>query len=698
MELLPNSVEDFTSSEYWTDFFRRYEGEDGRAFEWYGSYEALRDLLVGSLGTGGCMSGQDRRILHVGCGNSALPARLHDEGFVNITNIDFSSRVIDLMREKNKSRRGLEWVCMDIEREFGEYVERAENLGRFDAIIDKGFLDAYLSDGVSEGGSSSRDKAAKYLASSMRLLAPGGKYILVTLGQEYMAKALAMGLYDKSLEIVVEPLVEIRDSKFLPYYIEMVNRGGDLSSRGPGGAFFRFRGAGAEEACGSGSHSIWTLARRLKELSAIHWNSRHVGDFAPGEIKEYQLSGKEPRNSFFITVYDTVGKRRHRELTVGLLVPLGEEQDWLYSTRRGFEEICGQAKCKRLIVISRFYSDAEDVSWRSEQEVLDEFSRYISPLALRGSGRFPILTVGGERSLDKRCVFSCDSRHCRQILVYDISESGLERRQMIFKSNPRLIQSEVVIRRRDGSGEPEIDYFSGLSNYYVGVVLVSSLILDGEGPVGRRSALILGLGGGVLASILRKLYPSSRLAISAVEIDQSVRDVAREYFGFSEKDVQVIIGDALEHVGSCDPVDCIIVDINSGSVNDSLMCPGAEFLSREFVGKLLLSTTRDGCIIYNVSCRDSERREELFAELGAWVAGTEGGDSGTPGGLLLQAIETGEDEINELWVIKKETRDNADRVRSFIAEKQLFADGPEETPSESCSKGDLWIKRFAGLK
>ncbi|KAK9172110.1 Methyltransferase domain protein [Cryptosporidium meleagridis] len=697
MELLPNSVEDFTSSEYWSKFFKDYGGESNRAFEWYGDFEALRDLLIESLRTSGRSEPDNKRILHVGCGNSTLPAKLYDEGFTDITNIDFSSQIIELMREQNKSKKGLEWICMDIEKDFGDYVEKAENLGQFDAIIDKGFLDAYLSESTSENGLSSRKKSTDFLNSSINLLAPNGRYILITLGQEYVAKALTLGLYNKGLDVIVEPLVGIKDSKFLPYYIEIIKKS---DFRNVDKSFFRFRGSGTEEICTAEGECIWTLAKRLKELSAMFWNNKYIGDFVPGEIKEYQLNIKESKNSLFITVYDTMSKEKKRKLTVGLLVPLGEEQDWLYSTRKGFEEICSQAKCKRLIVISRFYSDSEEALKVSEQEILNEISNHISPLALKGSNRFPILTVGGDRNLDKKCIYSCDSKYSKEILVYDIQESGIEKRQMIFRSSPRLIQSEVVIRRKD-SKTIEIDYLSGLSNYYIGVILISNLILETKNQDRARNALILGLGGGILASILRKFYSKSKLHISVVEIDESVINVAKNYFGFSESETKVIIGDALEYVNNNyleieDSLDYIIVDINSGNVNDSLMCPGVEFLSKGFIEKLIVSLTKDGCIVYNVSCRDSTRREEVFNEFRDLLNKIE--EKTNSKRMILQAMETGDDEINELWIIKRETKDNIEKVRNFIIENELFINSQGNTSIDTYDQKDLWIKRFSNLK
>ena len=55
-----------------------------RPFEWYSSWPQLRPLLREALGA------TDSSLLVVGCGNSELSAQLYDDGFENVTNVDFS--------------------------------------------------------------------------------------------------------------------------------------------------------------------------------------------------------------------------------------------------------------------------------------------------------------------------------------------------------------------------------------------------------------------------------------------------------------------------------------------------------------------------------------------------------------------------------------------------------------------------------
>ncbi len=59
------------------------------------------------------------------------------EGFRNITNIDYSSVVIEKMRETHKSLESMDWIVMDIT----DMKFAAES---FDVIIEKGTLDSLL--------------------------------------------------------------------------------------------------------------------------------------------------------------------------------------------------------------------------------------------------------------------------------------------------------------------------------------------------------------------------------------------------------------------------------------------------------------------------------------------------------------------------------------------------------------------------
>ncbi len=66
-DLLPDSFEEFRSVDFWDGFFK---ARDQKAFEWYGKWKQLRQLMLQPLKD--CS-----RILMIGCGNSELSADMY---------------------------------------------------------------------------------------------------------------------------------------------------------------------------------------------------------------------------------------------------------------------------------------------------------------------------------------------------------------------------------------------------------------------------------------------------------------------------------------------------------------------------------------------------------------------------------------------------------------------------------------------
>jgi SAM-dependent methyltransferase len=86
-------------------------------------------------------------------------------------------------------------------------------------------------------------------------------------------------------------------------------------------------------------------------------------------------------------------------------------------------------------------------------------------------------------------------------------------------------------------------------------------------PERRRSALLLGLGGGSVARILRALAPTCRIV--GVEIDRDVVAAAREHLGLDALGVEVVIADALTALrAERRRFDLVIEDVFIGAVRD----------------------------------------------------------------------------------------------------------------------------------
>lgn len=93
-----------------------------------------------------------------------------------------------------------------------------------------------------------------------------------------------------------------------------------------------------------------------------------------------------------------------------------------------------------------------------------------------------------------------------------------------------------------------------------------------------QSILILGLGGGTLAKLLRKKYPEAK--ITGVEIDPMMIELGRKYLDLDKYNIDIKICDANTYNLLPKTYDLVVVDMYSG---DSFP---KEFESEEFLKKL----------------------------------------------------------------------------------------------------------------
>ena len=114
---------------------------------------------------------KEDKILNLGCGNSRLSEELSEEGYEDITNIDFSPKVIAIMEEKSKSKfPKMSFLVMDA------LDMKDFQTGTFNTVIDKGTLDSILC------GDNFVPNVQKMISEVFRILAPGGHYICITYG------------------------------------------------------------------------------------------------------------------------------------------------------------------------------------------------------------------------------------------------------------------------------------------------------------------------------------------------------------------------------------------------------------------------------------------------------------------------------------------------------------------------------------
>mmetsp|Transcript_9713 Transcript_9713/g.20090 ORF Transcript_9713/g.20090 Transcript_9713/m.20090 type:complete len:292 (+) Transcript_9713:85-960(+) len=149
-------------------------------FEWILDFAALQSYLDPRF-----LNVSPGHALVVGCGRSALSKELKSKGlFTEVVSVDSDAHVIEAMRQSEPS---LPWLCADCcseEAMTGALHSLSPALGAgeaFDAVVDKGTLDAVLC----EDG-----KAAGLLRQCYRALKPGGAYVCVSLRQRSLLDRL----------------------------------------------------------------------------------------------------------------------------------------------------------------------------------------------------------------------------------------------------------------------------------------------------------------------------------------------------------------------------------------------------------------------------------------------------------------------------------------------------------------------------
>lgn len=155
-----SSLSHYGKIEYWEERYTRRS----EPFDWYQVYPNFKEIITPVMK-------KEDKILHIGCGNSRLSESLGDDGYEDIVNIDFSSKVISQMEERYKEKyTKMQWKVIDVlnMQEFDS--------GYFNVIIDKGTLDSVVC------SDNSVPDVTKMISEVHRVLVSGGKFICITYG------------------------------------------------------------------------------------------------------------------------------------------------------------------------------------------------------------------------------------------------------------------------------------------------------------------------------------------------------------------------------------------------------------------------------------------------------------------------------------------------------------------------------------
>ncbi|KAL7124284.1 hypothetical protein ABFS83_14G038200 [Erythranthe nasuta] len=627
---LPIAFGNFTNQENW-DFFYAARGA-GNFSEWYADWPQLRTLLRNHLSfPPSAPPPEELSILVPACGNSRLSEHLYDDGFRNITNVDFSREVISAMMKRNlRERPGMRWRVMDMtDMQFAS--------GTVDAIIDKGGLDALMEPNIDPR------LGTIYLSEAKRLLKAGGKYICLTAAQSHVLGLLfrkfRFGWKVNLYAVAQEPssgTTKQRAFMFIAekYILTVVSQ-------------ISFMDECSVESHGNQVRELFEALERENTVRAEYsngtdtWHSLNdlnqgvqgnIGVLEPGRAVNLFL-GETGVSRFFYSGLLLDGRP--------LPIPFSHQYGVLFvysmqtfhglltsSPRSWALAICHKAARLLIVVLDANHNvlanDIEsdifrfikqlapgdnieedkivityaDEGYKQKKNLYKVTSTLTGPIAIDDVIYFDppgdIPTPGKSKdSIFRRLRFGRTEAFARSeaLLSTQVENKKVPAAsRTLKKGKPRMFESQPSDSQAS-SGDTKVDHKYLSSGLYKG--LLSGLLLFSVHskrtiPAGRLvKTVIIGLGAGLLPMSLRNYVPT--LKIECVELDLVVLNVAKEYFSFEEDDsLKVHITDAMKFVKeragiNSSKIDVLIIDVDSSDSSSGLISPEAEFVEEPFL-------------------------------------------------------------------------------------------------------------------
>ncbi|XP_051121890.1 uncharacterized protein LOC127245183 [Andrographis paniculata] len=690
-EELLKTLEDFTVKESWDRFYTLRGVDD--PYEWYAEWPELQAPLTQHLSSQSEEgSSPAASILVPGCGNSRLSEHLYDAGFRNITNVDFSKVVImDMLRRNVRERPQMKWRVMDMS-------SMPLESGSFDAVIDKGGLDASMEPkhGPILG--------YKYLSEVKRVLKTGGKYICLTLGEPHILDILfpkfrfgwkmsiysiAQRLSSKTPKLLTFMVVSEKDvsnaiSEISSCLDECTIESGGYQVSGLYEALEREKVVRAEYInCSDLTYSLEDLCLGAKGDLTVKEPGRRI-KLVLGEpgLSRYYYKG------LLFDALEDFGPFKHQ---FGVyIVPKSRVHEWLFTTDEGRWFNVATLQASRLLMIL-LDSGNSNTCTEDIQNDLSPLVKNLLPMDCDDA--LPITFMYADDTLKQSDIlYQVGSLLTGPIVVEDVayhtmddvmyddtndviyyvdgaaSKSCLYRR-LVFSRAETLVQSEALLSTEGldiyaGScGQKKVDHDYLTSSYHSGIIsglMFFSLLRDIQGSTseeGKVKTVVIGLGAGLLPMFMRKWLTT--LFIKAIELDPAVYDIAREYFGFIEDDhLKVRVMDGIKYVhdkgtaaadgkGSC--INVLIIDVNTTDISSGLTSPATDFVEESFLISVKKSLAERGLFIINLISRASSLKTAIYLRLKTVF-----------GNLFSLEIEEGVNEI--LFAMKTDSSINGDNL------------------------------------
>ena len=192
---------DYSSITYWEN---RYTNEHLEIFEWYQTYETLKEKISEYIKP-------TDKILNAGCGTSKFSEDLYIDDIKDVTNIDFSENAIKIMTEYYQEQQvEMNYKKMNV-CEMREFMDKT-----FDVVFDKALLDTVL---CGENGLLTVEKMMKEI---YRVLKDEGYYIIISNANEERRKLMFdQNMWEYTVMEIEKPskvlVIEDKDPKNFHY-------------------------------------------------------------------------------------------------------------------------------------------------------------------------------------------------------------------------------------------------------------------------------------------------------------------------------------------------------------------------------------------------------------------------------------------------------------------------------------------------
>ncbi|RHZ05333.1 hypothetical protein DYB26_015380, partial [Aphanomyces astaci] len=489
-ELLPRQHADFRRKEYWDEFFTKRQE---KAFEWYGEYSALRPALHKSVKP-------SDRILVVGCGNSDLSPDWTKDGYPHVTSMDFSELAIDEMRHKHPS---MQWDVMDMTKM--TYTDAS-----FDCVMDKGALDALM---ATDDAPVLAD-AVKMFHEVDRVLAPRGSYVCITMAQDFILKHVLHAFSEvlPSYTITITEVPRSKTSPFVPFFIVFTKSTSSSMVQYNGKTYVHESGA---------LRAQW-LRHQVEATQWFIMSQNELKQIQVGRQRLIELmastSALNTTPRYTVRLVDV--QARGPNGTCGVfLVPQGREHEFLFATDEGAMELASGAGFSRFLIVSlgrtHTFESLEAVQLELNPKMLE-----LCPDSAAKDEKIPYMTV--QEGLGERHVIGNGTTD----LTKQLKEKAKKNKKKGGTTRLRFDATYLAFEYHKS--------MAAILHYTVALSTANS----------HHKSLLIGLGGGCLASYVQATMPS--VTLTACELDPSVVTLAKDFFGFqTNHHLDVVVQDGL---------------------------------------------------------------------------------------------------------------------------------------------------------